>query len=497
MGQSGLRARGRGGGRFRRGRPASRTVRPRAALARPRRRARHSGLWRARAPAMVAGERRMFDVLEVRDARRARRGWRSTSPRARRCARKWSATSAPIRACSTSCRRRWRSSTAPSGSSSTTPPIGRSGRSTPPFSSSSRPTAKFSTGCAPSGSCRSRRTFASWKAQTLAAYQAIEPSETVWHLPDGRALARRRQPQPAGRRHLSLRRRHAELRARLAGQRAHARAGRDARRAEGGRRGVRRGRADEADQPRLRALWRFDPARAAARPHIDEVARDCLPLLADAARLGAACAATIVGLAEDARARRGRIERTDGSFSTARRCRLPDGATLITFFDATASANVERALTERNEALVSAEKLRNDFVNHVSYELRTPLTNIIGFTQLLADGGAGPLNPQADRICRLHQVLVVGAAGDHQRHSRSRLDRRRRAGAAARGGRRRRSDEGGGRGRAGSPAANPISTCASSPPTASACCAPTGGASGRSCSICSPMRSASRRRARR
>jgi len=35
--------------------------------------------------------------------------------------------------------------------------------------------------------------------------------------------------------------------------------------------------------------------------------------------------------------------------------------------------------------------LRNDFVKHVSYELRTPLTNIIGFTQLLADGGAGAL----------------------------------------------------------------------------------------------------------
>ena len=73
---------------------------------------------------------------------------------------------------------------------------------------------------------------------------------------------------------------------------------------------------------------------------------------------------------------------------------LPDGATLLTFFDTTANANVERALTERNEALLSAEKLRNDFVNHVSYELRTPLTNIIGFTQLLADGGAGPLNPK-------------------------------------------------------------------------------------------------------
>src|SRR5208282_6039329 len=54
----------------------------------------------------------------------------------------------------------------------------------------------------------------------------------------------------------------------------------------------------------------------------------------------------------------------------------------------------QRAVTERNQALVAAEKLRNDFVNHVSYELRTPLTNIIGFTQLLAAGGVGALNPK-------------------------------------------------------------------------------------------------------
>ena len=36
--------------------------------------------------------------------------------------------------------------------------------------------------------------------------------------------------------------------------------------------------------------------------------------------------------------------------------------------------------------------LRNDFVHHMSYELRSPLTNIIGFAQLLGDGSVGPLN---------------------------------------------------------------------------------------------------------
>jgi len=40
--------------------------------------------------------------------------------------------------------------------------------------------------------------FRSWKAQTLAAYQAIEPIESVWHLPDGRALRVVASPNPQG-----------------------------------------------------------------------------------------------------------------------------------------------------------------------------------------------------------------------------------------------------------------------------------------------------------
>ena len=73
---------------------------------------------------------------------------------------------------------------------------------------------------------------------------------------------------------------------------------------------------------------------------------------------------------------------------------LPDGASLLTFIDVTAGVNVERVLKERNEALLAAERLRNDFVHHVSYELRSPLTNIIGFIQLLGDGAVGSLNPK-------------------------------------------------------------------------------------------------------
>ena len=65
---------------------------------------------------------------------------------------------------------------------------------------------------------------------------------------------------------------------------------------------------------------------------------------------------------------------------------------MATFVDVSDTVRIERALTERAEALEAADALKNAFIHHVSYELRSPLTNIIGFTQLLADTQAGPLN---------------------------------------------------------------------------------------------------------
>jgi signal transduction histidine kinase len=73
---------------------------------------------------------------------------------------------------------------------------------------------------------------------------------------------------------------------------------------------------------------------------------------------------------------------------------LPDGGTLLTWRDVSDSVHVERALVDRNQALVAADHLKSTFVSHVSYELRSPLTTIIGFAQLLDDPAVGPLNPR-------------------------------------------------------------------------------------------------------
>src|SRR4026208_1919431 len=74
-----------------------------------------------------------------------------------------------------------------------------------------------------------------------------------------------------------------------------------------------------------------------------------------------------------------RLELRNGSVADLITVPLPDGATLVAFLDVTDTINVERALRERNEALETADALKVDFVHHVSYELRSPLTNLIRF----------------------------------------------------------------------------------------------------------------------
>jgi signal transduction histidine kinase len=66
---------------------------------------------------------------------------------------------------------------------------------------------------------------------------------------------------------------------------------------------------------------------------------------------------------------------------------LPDGATLVGFADITATRRLEQALADRSAALADAERLKRDFVGNVSYELRTPLTTIIGYSELLESQG--------------------------------------------------------------------------------------------------------------
>ncbi len=78
---------------------------------------------------------------------------------------------------------------------------------------------------------------------------------------------------------------------------------------------------------------------------------------------------------------------------------LPDGATLVAFTDITVHEEMEKLLREKADALAEADNLKTSFLEKVSYQLRTPLNTIKGYTDFLLQGFGGELNQnQTDYI---------------------------------------------------------------------------------------------------
>jgi len=86
---------------------------------------------------------------------------------------------------------------------------------------------------------------------------------------------------------------------------------------------------------------------------------------------------------------------TDGRHFQFAAVPLPDGNALFTMIDVTDSTRIESALRERAAALEEADRVKTDFVANMSYELRTPLTSIGGFAEMLQAGYAGKLGAKA------------------------------------------------------------------------------------------------------
>ncbi|MEC8404322.1 MAG: PAS-domain containing protein [Pseudomonadota bacterium] len=64
---------------------------------------------------------------------------------------------------------------------------------------------------------------------------------------------------------------------------------------------------------------------------------------------------------------------------------LPDRSILYTFTDITDSKKIEEAPIEKNSALAQADNIKTSFMNNISHELRAPLQNIIGFSELIEE----------------------------------------------------------------------------------------------------------------
>jgi signal transduction histidine kinase len=234
--------------------------------------------------------------------------------------------------------------------------------------------------------------FRAWKAKLHEAYQAIEPAKDVWYLPDGRALSIVTTPNPEGgvtylfddvTESLELARRFDGL---IRVQRETLDNLAEAVAVFGSN-----GRA-QLFNPAFTAMWNLSDEALAQRPHIETVEAWCRPLF-DNDDAWQALRGAITGI-ENRKAMPLKIERKDGSVLNCRTMPLPDGATMLTFQDISDAENVERALRERNEALEAADQMKVDFVHHVSYELRSPLTTVIGFAHFLSDPATGPLTPK-------------------------------------------------------------------------------------------------------
>ncbi len=237
--------------------------------------------------------------------------------------------------------------------------------------------------------------YQAWRARHLQSYQLKEPRESdPWYLPDGRTV--QVISAPAGPHggviyvfeditdQLKLKSQH---RTQLDVQRSTLNA-----LTEGVAVFGTNGRLTLSN-PRLSTLWKLPTNLLEANPHIDQVIEAVARALPeDGASLWRDLKRGIVDLNPTRTDQQGRITRADGRMLDYAITRLPDGQTMMTFVDVTESAQYQRVLTERNEALVTADRLKDAFVQNVSYELRSPLTNIIGFADLLASGTAGELN---------------------------------------------------------------------------------------------------------
>ena len=141
----------------------------------------------------------------------------------------------------------------------------------------------------------------------------------------------------------------------------------------------------------LLSIWRVSRAAMEQGPHVDELISQ-VRVLFDDMQTWQTIKESITAITYERKPLSGQMLRLDSSVIDYAATPLPDGGTLVTFADVTTSREYERALVERNEALVAADHLKSQFIGHVSYELRTPLTNIIGFGELLSNPKIGKLS---------------------------------------------------------------------------------------------------------
>lgn len=251
-----------------------------------------------------------------------------------------------------------------------------------------------------------QRDYQAWKRSRLGLYldgTRENPGEETWHLPNGQTIRVVAQPHPFG----GLTFLYEDVTARLTLQSDYntlvkvQSATLDT---------LSEGVAVFGPDGKLKLrnaafarIWEFESEELEGEPHLRTLAALSRDRFGDSHIWDQLIQAIVSGSgARDL----GDVERSDRSVLSLSTSPLPDGATLVTFNDVTDRFRIESALRDRNEGLEAADRLKSDFIKHVSYELRTPLNTILGFSEHLASGVPGVLNPQQEEYV---QAIVTGA----------------------------------------------------------------------------------------
>lgn len=257
-----------------------------------------------------------------------------------------------------------------------------------------------------------QRDYAAWRADELERYQHIKAGgdEDRWDLPDGRNVTITRQRHPLGGLLLLFRDLTEEIRFKMGYKELY-----DTQSAALNNLHEAVAVFSSAGQLQFcneafRRLWNLDDEHVAKGTDFSVIAARCMESF-HPQEVWAGIRARITDPSPEARRETsGEMKRPNQSILTYTTQPLPDGNTLIAMVDVTAQRRWEGLMDEKNRALKEAQDLKNTFVRKAAYNLRIPLTTVMGYAELLETQAPGSLNDS--QLEKIRWILQAGGTLD-------------------------------------------------------------------------------------